>query len=71
MAKQNRGLHKDLRPLVKQLKARGITVAPTKNGHYGVYAPNGTLVQVIAGSTSDKRSKANLLADLKRKGLID
>jgi hypothetical protein len=71
MASANRGLHKDLRPLVKQLKKRGITVAPTKNGHYGVYAQDGTLVQVIAGSTSDRRSMANLKADLRRKGMID
>jgi predicted RNA binding protein YcfA (HicA-like mRNA interferase family) len=64
-------VHKDLRPLVKQLKKNGYTVAQTRGNHYGVYAPDGKLLQVIAGTTSDHRSMKNLKADLRRKGMID
>lgn len=64
------GYSKDLRPLVKQLKKAGYTVAPTKGGHYGVYAPDGALLQVFAASASDHRALKNLRADLKRKGMI-
>lgn len=65
------GIHKDLRPLVKELRKRGYTIAQTRGNHYGVYAASGTLLQVFAATASDHRAIKNLRADLRRKGMID
>jgi hypothetical protein len=64
-------MHKDLRPIVKQLRKRGYTVAPTRGGHYGVYDSDNVLLHVLVGTPHGQRWQKNLKADLKRKGLLD
>jgi hypothetical protein len=65
------GYHKDLRPLVKQLKRGGYDVRQTKGNHWGVYAASGQLLVVFSATASDHRAVRNLRADLKRRGIIE
>ena len=66
-------MHKDLRPIVKELRKRGYTVAPTRGGHYGIYSSEetgGALLHVMVGTPHGQRWQKNLRADLRRKGLL-
>lgn len=59
---------KDLRQLVKNLKAQGWRVEETKKG-YMAYPPDQTLSPVSFHKTpSDHRAAANLLSALRQRG---
>ena len=67
---RGRGVHKDLRDLLKRIEAAGGTVEPSrsKTGHWKVYLA-GVFVGTLAGTPSDWRSMKNALAQLRRAGL--
>ncbi|MFD7980256.1 hypothetical protein [Streptomyces sp. NPDC059071] len=60
---------KDVRQLVKRVKAQGFDVTPAKNGHLRV-TKKGVFVTMLPGTPSDWRSLKNCMADLKRHGYI-
>jgi hypothetical protein len=55
----------DLAQLLRQARARGWRVTPTRRGHWRLQYRTGALV-FAAGSPSDPRSLKNLVADLRR-----
>lgn len=60
-------MDKDLRPIVKALKAQGFDVEVTSRGHVMV-TRDGELIATFSGTSSDWRSIRNGLAPLKRAG---
>lgn len=60
-------MDKDLRPIVKALKAQGFDVEVTSRGHV-VVTRDGELIATFSGTASDWRSIRNGLAPLKRAG---
>lgn len=60
-------MDKDLRPIVKALKAQGFDVEVTSRGHVMV-TRDGELIATFSGTASDWRSIRNGLAPLKRAG---
>lgn len=60
-------MDKDLRKIVKALKAQGFDVETTTKGHVVVYR-DGVLIATFSGTASDWRSIRNSLAPLKRAG---
>lgn len=60
-------MDKDLKKLVKALKAAGYSVEETRRGHIRV-SKGGRLLTTFSGTASDRRSLANGLAPLKRDG---
>jgi predicted RNA binding protein YcfA (HicA-like mRNA interferase family) len=63
-------VHKEIRELVRQIEANGFTVEPTKGGHFKVKNANGGTVYSLPGTPGGGRWKQNLVADLRRKGII-
>jgi predicted RNA binding protein YcfA (HicA-like mRNA interferase family) len=59
-------MDKEMRKVIKALKAQGFDVLPTKSGHYTVRTKDGKRVTTLAGSASDHRSMKNALADVRR-----
>lgn len=64
--------HKEIREIISQIKKAnpGFTIEPTKGGHYKVKNESGGTVYSLPGTPGGGRWKANLLGDLKRKGLV-
>lgn len=60
-------MDKDLRKIVRALKAQGFEVAVTGKGHL-VVTREGALVATFSGTASDWRSIRNSLAPLRRAG---
>lgn len=61
----------DMREIEKAAKEQGWTVSLTTKGHKKFLSPDKTKPPVYgSGTPSDVRSIKNLLAELKRKGLI-
>lgn len=63
-------MHKEVREIVKQLEANGYTVEQTKGGHLAVRNAEGNRVYTLPGTPGRGRWKQNLLAELKRKGIL-
>lgn len=61
-------MRKDLRKLVKAIEAAGYQVIVDSKGHVRVYTADGDYVTTFSGTPSDKRSDANSLRPLKRRG---
>lgn len=60
-------MDKDMRKVVKALKAQGFEVETTSKGHL-IVTRDGVLVATFSGTASDWRSFRNGLAPLKRAG---
>lgn len=60
----------DTRRLIKALEAQGFDVERTRKGHWLVRNADGLAVATIAGTASDHRSLANVIARLRRAGFI-
>ena len=60
-------MNKDLRKIVKALKAQGFEVDTTSKGHV-IVTRDGDLIATFSGAASDWRSLRNGLAPLKRAG---
>jgi len=60
-------MDKDLRKVVKELKAQGFDVAVTKRGHLMV-SRDGRVVATFSGTASDWRSFRNGMAAVRRAG---
>ncbi|MEV5043418.1 type II toxin-antitoxin system HicA family toxin [Streptomyces griseoincarnatus] len=58
---------KDVRQLIKKLRAQGFEATPTKGGHWLVKKGN-VRVTTLPGTPSDPRSLKNCIAALKRHG---
>jgi hypothetical protein len=58
-------MRSDLVRLLRQARARGWRVTPTRSGHYRLEHRTGGLV-FASGTPSDPRSLRNLAADLRR-----
>lgn len=63
-------MDKELRDLVKALRAQGFEVEVTKKNHYLV-RKDGRRVATIAGTASDHRSMKNVRSHLRRAGFTD
>lgn len=59
--------NKEIKQIVKKLKAKGFFVKRTKGDHLCVATPKGPVF--CASTPSDRRAVANILAMLKRKGV--
>lgn len=62
-----RGGSKEVRALIRKVRAAGLTVEMRGSGHIGCLDGD-RLVAVFPASSSDWRSVKNTLADLKRRG---
>lgn len=62
-------MHKDLRPIVKQLRRNGYTVEQGGK-HLIVFDQNGKRRYALPSTPGGGRWKQNLMADLKREGLL-
>ena len=58
----------DLDKLIAQARRAGWRVEKTARGHWKFYSPDGKHAVVASGTPSDRRSMANLRAQLKRAG---
>jgi hypothetical protein len=58
----------DLTAFLRQLRRRGYSVRLARSGHWHVRDRRGRLVAIASGTTSDRRSLANLRANLRRAG---
>jgi predicted RNA binding protein YcfA (HicA-like mRNA interferase family) len=63
-------MHKEVREIVRQLEANGYSVEQTKGGHLAVRNAQGNRVYTMPSTPGGGRWKKNLLAELKRKGLL-
>lgn len=63
-------MNKELRDLIKALRAQGFEVEMTKKNHYLV-RKGGHRVATIAGTASDHRSMRNVRSHLRRAGFRD
>jgi predicted RNA binding protein YcfA (HicA-like mRNA interferase family) len=59
---------RDLRPAAKQARKAGWTLSLTRGGHLAWHSPAGRTVFCPA-TPSDRRSVANVIGKLRRKGL--
>lgn len=60
-------MRKELKTLIRALEADGYHVRITKKGHLQVSC-EGQVITVFAGTPSDRRSWANSMRPLKRRG---
>ena len=65
--KKARMMDKDLKKIVKALRAAGYDVSPTRRGHIRV-SRDGRAVTTFSGTASDRRAHRNALAALRRDG---
>ncbi len=63
-------MHKEVREIVKQIRARGYNVVASKK-HLKVKDAEGNTVYVLPTTPGGGRWKQNLLADLRRKGILE
>lgn len=61
-------MDKDLRKLLKAIVAAGYVVVINRKGHPEVYTKDGVRITTFSGTPSDRRSRLNALAPLKRRG---
>jgi predicted RNA binding protein YcfA (HicA-like mRNA interferase family) len=61
---------KELKEVIKEAKRQGWRVTTTKRGHLQFYAPDGENIVTAAGTPSDHRALANLIARLRRHGFV-
>jgi predicted RNA binding protein YcfA (HicA-like mRNA interferase family) len=62
---------KDIRDVVKAAREQGFRVERTKSGHWVFYSPDVTKGPVYhSGTPGDRRAIDNLLAELRRAGLL-
>lgn len=61
-------IHKDMRPLVRELEANGCQVVP--GGKHFIVLRGTTRVATLPGSPGDRRNFLNNRAHLRRLGLI-
>lgn len=61
-------MNKELKKLIKAIKAAGFQTITAKSGHIKVYDEDGKLLAVFSGTPSDWRSIQNSLRPLKRLG---
>ena len=59
---------KETKEIIREAEKQGWRVEPTKKGHIRFYAPDGVNVVHAAGTPSDPRAIANLVAQLRRYG---
>jgi predicted RNA binding protein YcfA (HicA-like mRNA interferase family) len=64
-----REIPRDLRRLAKHLRSQGWQVDMTKGGHVVFIGPRGQKV-FTAATSSDRRGRKNLIAELRRRGAI-
>lgn len=64
---------KEVRGLIKLLRAQGFVVEPRKGkpGHHSVHTAEGVFVTDLAGSPSEHRGWDNALSALRRHGYFD
>lgn len=58
---------REVAQFISELRREGLTVEPTRSGHYTVLIPDGGRV-VLASSPSDPRWRRNSIALLRRNG---
>lgn len=61
-------MKKMLKEMLSQAEALGARVEMTKNSHWKVFCPDGSIV-VTGGTPSDRRALLNFRAQLRRAGL--
>lgn len=61
-------MNKDMKELVKALEKQGYVVEQTKNGHLRVRNAGGVVIATMASTPSDRRSRLNAIAALRRSG---
>lgn len=64
-----RGIHKDWKPLVRELRRAGYKVKPGSN-HHRILNKNGKFVAPLATTPSDHRALKNQRAQLRRNGIL-
>lgn len=63
-------IHRDWRPLVKELKLAGYVVLPGGN-HYGIHrVSDGKKVNQLPSTPSDHRAVLNKRCDLRKAGIL-
>lgn len=60
----------DTEELLREARAQGWRVERTKRGHWQCYAPDGETIVVISGTTGDRRSLKQAIAEMRRAGFI-
>lgn len=63
-------VHRNLRPLVRDLKANGFQVVPGRGGHIHVRTREGKFVYAMPSSPSDIRGPLNARTDLRKMGAL-
>lgn len=63
-------MSKRLSGLLRKISDQGFTTELTSKGHYRILGPDGRLVAYTSGTPSDWRVQRNLIAELRRAGLV-
>lgn len=61
---------KEIKELIKALRAQGFQVSENKNRHYTVRTAHGEFITTLASTPSEYRGFANTIARLRRAGFV-